>query len=88
VTGLVTTGEWQHIVGTFNGTTFALYRNGVKAVETTVGSCPCSIDTSTGSLYAGTNDMSGEWFDGGVDEVAVYSSGLTQAQVQAHYDKR
>ncbi|MDQ3980486.1 MAG: LamG domain-containing protein [Actinomycetota bacterium] len=86
--GVLTTGSWQHVVGTFNGSTFSLYRNGVKVAETTPASCPCTVDTSVNSLYVGALDSTTGWFDGGVDEVAVYGSALSASQVQNHYDRR
>lgn len=83
--GLVTTGAWQHVVGTFDGSTATLYHNGVKAVE--VGGCVCTIATSNSDLVIGAVNAT-NFFDGGLDEVALYDDALTSTQVQTHYSRR
>ena len=40
----------------------------------------------TGPLSIGGNGVWGEWFDGAIDEVRVYDTGLTAAQVAADRD--
>jgi hypothetical protein len=84
--GLVTTGAWQHVVGTFDGSTATLYHNGVKAVE--VGGCVCTIATSSSDLFIGALSATLHYFDGGLDEVALYNYALTPTQVQTHYSRR
>lgn len=83
-TGLVTLGGWQHLVGTYDGTKMVLYRNGVIAVEASVTG---AIGTTTTGVTIGAVDGTGSFFDGSIDEVAIYNRSLTAAQAQAHYQR-
>ena len=83
-TGLITTGTWQHIVGTYDGAKMILYRNGVNSAEVAVTG---SIDTTTVNLRIGAFDAAANVFDGSLDEVAVYNRALTAGEVQAHYGR-
>jgi hypothetical protein len=82
-TTTVTTGSWQHLVGTYDGTTVSLYRNGVN-VATAPASGP--VATGTGALFFGVyGPPAAGYFDGDLDEIALYNSGLGAATVAAHY---
>jgi hypothetical protein len=83
--GLTTTGTWQHLVCTFDGSKVVLYRNGVNAAEI---AATTAIDTSTTSLFIGAFDATQNYYDGAIDEVAVYNFALTATQVQDHYNAR
>ncbi|MEY2247454.1 LamG-like jellyroll fold domain-containing protein [Streptomyces sp. BF23-18] len=86
----VTDGEWHHVVLSGSTTTQALYLDGVK-----VGSLDGTIvDQSRPYAYIGGGYASSGWtglasntyyFDGQVDEVALYRSALSADQVSAHY---
>ncbi len=79
----VVPNTWQHVVATFDGTKVVLYVNGV------VG----DTESNTFSVQASTHDFvigaeeGGQtaWWEGPLDEVAVYDYALTQTQVQHHY---
>lgn len=79
-------GVWQHWVGTYDGANLSLYRNGVLAAQSPLTG---TFLSSADSLTIGAFDplSSGQTVDGRVDEVAVYGSGLTGAQVRSHYDR-
>jgi large repetitive protein len=82
-TTAVTTGSWQHLVGSYDGVTAKLYRNGVE-----VASSPASgpIATGTGALYFGVyGPPASGYYDGDLDEIALYGSGLSAATVSDHY---
>jgi concanavalin A-like lectin/glucanase superfamily protein len=81
-TGLVTTGSWQHVVGTYDGANFILYRNGSEAARFSFAG---PIDPSTGALFIGAFDAASSFFDGVLDEIALYDRPLSAAEVQAHY---
>lgn len=84
ITPLVSTGSWQHFVGTYDGTTFVLYRDGV-VVGQTLSAGP--ILASTTPLFIGAYDATTQYFDGSIDEVAVYTRALSAAQVLAHFQR-
>ena len=83
-TTLVTSGTWQHLVGTFDGTTMVLYRNGDSVAQ---ASLTDTIQTGTLPLFIGAFDDTSSFFDGGIDEVAVYGQALSPAQVLTHYQR-
>jgi fibronectin type 3 domain-containing protein len=71
---------WTHLAGTYDGTTLRLYRNGtLVASSTRVG----SITVGAGPLKLGGNGVWPEWFRGQLDDVRVYDTALTAAQIQA-----
>jgi len=85
-TGQALTLNWEHWVGTFDGTTFVSYKNGVRVASQLdafntglsvlgVGDAPQSI---------GTDNT--DYFIGSVDEVRIYSSALSSSSIAALYD--
>jgi hypothetical protein len=82
----LTAGQWYHLVGTWDGTTLRLYVNGATTGNTLVpGSSPRDtgneLRIGRGTLASPSNHVNGK-----VDEVAVYPTTLTAAEVAAHYD--
>ena len=83
--GAVTMNAWTHLVGVYNGTTMSFYVNGQFKGSLTTNlvvnpSFPLRIGAS------GTEGAGQFFFQGGVDEVAVYSTPLSGTQIQGHYD--
>ena len=92
----VSSGNWVHLVGTYDGGSWNLYRNGVLAA---------SAGASTGSLMVSNANWAigarGRWkngggyplngldrqFQGAIDEVAIYNHALTPDRVLAHYNE-
>lgn len=83
-TTTVTTGAWQHLVGTYDGSSLVLYRNGVVVAQAPASG---AISSTTEPLFIGAFSTGGSFFDGRIDETAVYGSGLTAAQALAHYQR-
>jgi hypothetical protein len=81
----VVLGEWVHLVGTYDGTTERFYVNG--QLQDSVDN-PMIINESrplrigAGATHIDTADA---FFYGDIDEVAIYNTALSEAQVQAHY---
>lgn len=79
----ITTGQWYHIMATWDGTTMKLYQNGVlmgtAALSGTVGSA-----TNAPAVGVNPGGPSG-YFPGEIDEVAIYNTALSAARVLAHY---
>jgi len=76
------TGLWYHAVCTFDGTTIILYVNGVQTGTTIDSSAP---QTSSAGWRIGRRWDLADFFNGWVDEVAIYDHALTAARVLRHY---
>jgi prepilin-type N-terminal cleavage/methylation domain-containing protein len=75
-------GEWNHIVVTRNGTVANIYINSKDV--TTVHASHIDPATYGGSATISTS-YAAETFNGLMDEVRVYSTALSQAEIQQHY---
>ena len=82
------TTTWHHVVGTKNGSTLHIYVDGVDVTDnSTLNNFTCQNTTRQLSIGAEVGGGGGHasFFAGGLDEVAVYKTALTQAQIQVHY---
>ena len=76
--------RWVHLVGTYDGTHWKLFRNGtqVAAAADSIGALPVNDgDWAIGATGNGWKD----YFAGAIDEAAIYNQALSANQVQAHY---
>ena len=80
----VTAGVVCHVVATKNGSTRVIYINGVD-VAATMGSNATADNSQTESRRIGAYAGGGQYFDGTIDEVAIYATALSAEQVKAHY---
>ena len=76
-----TTGEWHHVVATYDGDTMQLYHDGVLA-NTTSGA-GIVLDQSRPLLIGANSDAgnAGGSFSGSIDDVRIYNKVLTQDEV-------
>jgi PKD repeat protein len=81
--GTPSTVGWTHIVMTRSGSTLKLYLNGTTVATASAGGV---LNTSTGMLAIGrTGAVSVDYFNGSIDEVAVYPTALSAATIAEHY---
>ncbi|HEY8300992.1 MAG TPA: N,N-dimethylformamidase beta subunit family domain-containing protein [Jatrophihabitans sp.] len=73
---------WVHWVLTRGGGTLTLYRNGVQVAQRT--DLPASAPANL-SGWIGSQGGSAYYFNGRIDEVAVYQAALRPSAVVAHY---
>jgi len=76
----ITTGVWQHIVITGNGSTSVLYKNGVS-IGTGVDVTPLGLDRFAGDSVGGSR-----FVDGLMDEVAVWDAELSANDISSIYN--
>ena len=80
----VTVNSWQHLVVTFNpagGVT--LYKDGVSVWS----NAAIALDTGTAAVHIGRRgSLNQEFFDGRLDEVAVFTRPISGAEAQVLYD--
>jgi autotransporter-associated beta strand protein len=84
ITGGQQTTNWTHVVLANDGTTTSLYINGVliQSKSDSVGAISFSDPWAIGN---GTSAGNSRHFKGNISQVAIYSQGLTAAQVLNHY---
>ena len=76
--------EWQYIVGTYDGMTMKLYKNGVKIASS--GVVPSLIATTGEPLWIGSRSTAFQFFNGQIDEVKVYNYARTAEQIMQDYN--
>lgn len=91
--GSVEPGVWQHILGTWDGTNLTIYKNGIN-----IGGQDCSAGAFTAlwdgggtgvnrDTSIGADARSNRFFwNGAIDDVAVYNRALTPAEVTDMYN--
>jgi hypothetical protein len=78
----ISTGQTYHLVTTYDGSFIRIYVNGVLVgTQAMTG----SINDTTNNLNVGIGLVSNSYWDGDIDEVAVYDYALSSAQVASHY---
>ena len=82
--GTVTAGAWQHVVAVYSGAAVTLYVNGTEAA-TSPPAFPM-LPNSAAPLILGDRGYTGWDYNGLVDEFAIYTSALSAADIQAHYN--
>jgi len=77
---------WTHIAGTYDNDTLQIYVNGQLAASKTIGAK--NVVNSSSSLRISGDDNLHVYFDGVIDEVAIYDRALSAERVRAHYYAR
>ncbi|MCX5939265.1 MAG: LamG domain-containing protein [Cyanobium sp. LacPavin_0920_WC12_MAG_62_9] len=76
----LTDGKWHHVAATFDGTTRSIYVDGVlKGSDKPKGH---NASTTTNNLRIGSTN-NGEYFDGSIDDVAIWNKALSQQEITA-----
>ncbi len=80
--GTVAAGDVHHLVGTYDGASMKIYVDGSQ-----VASMPQSgaITHDQNTLYIGRSDYSNTYFDGIIDEPAIYSRALSAGTIQDRF---
>jgi hypothetical protein len=68
---------WTHLAATFDGAIVNLYVNGLLSVSSYI-SDHLQVDNS---LYIGKRFSGGVFFNGSIDEVSIWNTALTEAQI-------
>jgi hypothetical protein len=78
-------GTWYHVAITYDGASMRLYLNGTQEGGN-VASSRSLADNTTALRIGGSATGAGTSVGGTLDEVAIYTTVLTQARIQAHYN--
>ena len=82
-TGALTSGDWVHIVGVYDGANAIVYANGVKITET--ARTPISI-TNALPKKIGTDETGVRYYKDQIAQPRIYNRALTAAEVQKNYN--
>ena len=83
--GVITSGSWHHVVGTYDGSTVVMYLDG-SSTGTPV-SVSGTLDTSTNNIEIGRySDLGGYNFSGAMDELNIWNRALSSSDVTALYN--
>jgi fibronectin type 3 domain-containing protein len=78
-TAALAANTWSFLTETYDGTTLRLYVNGTQVASTAHTG---AITTSTNPLQIGGDSLYGQHFAGMIDNVRIYNTALTAAQIQ------
>ncbi len=76
-------GAWHHVAATFDGTTMALYLDGVEKSSINASTFGYSVTNDSASIAEGPGT---EKFDGLIDEVRLYNYAFSAPEIVALYN--
>ena len=76
------TSNWHYVAVTKGGTTVHLYLDGTDVTGSVTN---VTLANSTSPLAIAQSGASASWFNGTIDEPALYTAALTATQIQSHY---
>lgn len=84
-TNVLTLNQWQHVAGTYDGTTMRIYLNGVEiGTKAQTG----TINVSSNPVEIGRNfAYSTRYFTGRIDEARIFNSALDATTIQSWYNR-
>ena len=78
-TSTLPTNSWTYLATSYDGANVRLYLNGtLVAIQAKTG----AITSSTNALTIGSDPFYGQYFNGLIDNLRVYNTALSQAQIQ------
>lgn len=81
-TATLTVGTWQHVAAVRAAGSWILYLNGTAFAVTNPASTP--VAPTTGGTFVGRSITTTEYFKGAIDEVRVWNTPLSAAQINAN----
>jgi len=78
----IVANQWQHLVGTKSSTQMKIYLNGIEIKSQDISCVPL---TNNASVAIGRRGELGNYFNGLIDEVRIYSTALDISTIQNHY---
>lgn len=84
-TATLSTGTTYHVAATYDGANVKLYINGSLDSTFARTGTPNSTTSPIRIGFSGFGSPNQEYFDGRIDEVAVYGSALSGTRIAAHY---
>jgi len=85
-TTILTPGSTYHVVGTYDGTDIIVYLNGVQNGINDFPGVGVTLAQNVAFTGFGIYGSGGRYYNGIIDEAAIYDSALTSTRVLAHYN--
>ncbi len=84
---VITTGQWHHLVGVFEGNVGKIYVDNVLKATSAVlaGTLPTVSQMKIGNISSG--GTGGWWFNGSIDDIRIYNRAITPAEVQSLFSE-
>jgi len=75
--------KWHHVAATFDGTTRILYLDGLNVAQDT----PTGLNAQLEEFSLGSTNYlgGGEWFQGSLADIALYTKALSPERIMSHY---
>jgi len=82
----ISAGQWYHFVGVYDGSNVLLYVNGVPIGSPTA--LTGSLQNTTSEFFIGKRGFgtTNTGFDGKLDEIGIFNTALTDAEIQSIYN--
>ena len=77
-------GRWYHLVGTYDGSVIRFYVNGVEEANRNYSN---AIPGSANPLVIGGRSDNSRFFNGSIDEVAIYNRALSSLEINDRYNR-
>jgi hypothetical protein len=78
----ITTGQWYHVAGTFNGSALTIYLNSIPTTASFSG----TLSNASGPTTIGARNSNDQhFFNGLIDEVRIYNRALDSTEIQQLY---
>ena len=81
-----TRNAWTHIVGTYNGSNFKLYKDGVLIETSALYTAGLGSTMNTAGTLIGRRGSTANHFNGSLATVRIYDKALTDAQILQNYN--
>ncbi|MES2568782.1 MAG: LamG domain-containing protein, partial [Verrucomicrobiota bacterium] len=79
--GNIAHGQWQHVCGSYDGSTARLFVNGIQVASQNVAAPATPIQP----LYFGSENQTDPSLRGQIDEIRIYSGAVPPAQIASLY---
>jgi len=76
-------GNWHFVVGVYDGEYIRLYVNGVEESNVYIGAT--TLYANANHVFIGSSGGSGEFWNGIIDEVRIYSRALSEKEIKTLY---
>jgi Concanavalin A-like lectin/glucanases superfamily/F5/8 type C domain len=73
---------WHYVVGTYDGSSLKIYVDGTQAGALATANTPST--SVSNNLFIGQNGAGGEQYIGKLDQISIWNTALTQAQIQSN----